>query len=109
MLQKIQKMLFSFQIIAFVLGVANSHNLEQDTCNRQSMCSQTRLRFYVTLGETFYKSTFLKMLKNMINTLAMTITFSFKMFKIWCRFQKWNKKLRKCFFILQIVPFELGV
>ena len=31
------------------------------------------------------------------NTLGMTIIFSFKMFKIWCRFQKWNKKLKKSF------------
>ena len=29
---------FYFQIIAFKLGVANSHILEQDTCHRQAMC-----------------------------------------------------------------------
>ena len=34
---------------------------------------------------------------NFGNILAMTIMFCFKMFKIWCRFQKWNKKLRKGF------------
>ena len=36
--QKIQKMFSIFQIIAFELGVANSHNLKQDICQRQSMC-----------------------------------------------------------------------
>ena len=32
---------------------------------------------------------------NFGSTLAMTMIFFFKMFKIWYRFQKWNKKLRK--------------
>ena len=36
--QKIDKNFFVFKIIAFELGVANSRNLEEDTCNRQSMC-----------------------------------------------------------------------
>ena len=34
---------------------------------------------------------------NFGNTLAMTIIFYFKMFNIWCRFLKWNKKFRKSF------------
>ena len=29
----------------------------------------------------------------------MTIIFFSKMFKIWCRFQNWNKRIRKCFWI----------
>ena len=36
--QKIQKKFFLFQIVAFELGVANSRNIEQDTCHRQPMC-----------------------------------------------------------------------
>ena len=36
--QKIHKNFFVFQRIAFELGVANSRNIEQDTCHRQSMC-----------------------------------------------------------------------
>ena len=36
--QKIGKKFFVFQIIAFELGVANSRNIEQDTCHRQPMC-----------------------------------------------------------------------
>ena len=35
--KKIKKILFVFQIIA-ISGVANSHNLEQDTWHRESMC-----------------------------------------------------------------------
>ena len=35
--QKVQKKFFVFQIIAFDLGVASSHNLEQDSYYRQSM------------------------------------------------------------------------
>ena len=36
--QKIQKKCIVFQIMAFDLGVANSRNIEHDTCHRQSMC-----------------------------------------------------------------------
>ena len=137
--QKIEKNIFVFQIIAFELGVANSHNLEQDTCRRQSMCSETPLRFHLTLGETFSKSipsqwwktwkklshgdlptiwdAFTCSLSKRVpkprffecgltkiftvcdfgNTLAMTIKFFFKMFKIWWKSKKWNKKSRKSF------------
>ena len=36
--QKIEKNFFNFEIIAFELGVADSHPLEQDICDWQSMC-----------------------------------------------------------------------
>ena len=36
--QKIGNFFFTFEIIAFELVVANSHNLEQDTYHQQSMC-----------------------------------------------------------------------
>ena len=32
------------------------------------------------------------------NILAITIMFCFNYFKIWCKFQKWNKEFWKCFF-----------
>ena len=38
---------------------------------------------------------------NFGKTLATTIFFILKPFKIWWSFQKWNKKLRKCFFFLR--------
>ena len=56
MQQKIEKKFFVFQILASELGVANSHNIEQDTCHGHPMCSQTPLIFLRTLGETFSKS-----------------------------------------------------
>ena len=36
--QKIGKNFFVFEVIEFELGVANSHNFEQDICQQQSMC-----------------------------------------------------------------------
>ena len=68
--QKIEKNYFVCQIIAFELGVANSHNTEQDSCRRQSMSSQTPLRFPRTLEETFSKSTFPRMMKNTKKALS---------------------------------------
>ena len=67
--KKNQKIFFIFQITAFEIGVSNLHNLEQDTCHRMSMCSQTPQRFHLTLGETFSKSISLRMMKNMIKVL----------------------------------------
>ena len=36
--QKIEAKFFVFQIIAFELRVANSRNIEQDTCHQQPIC-----------------------------------------------------------------------
>ena len=36
--QKIEEKFFVFQIIAIELGIANSCNIEQDTCHRQPVC-----------------------------------------------------------------------
>ena len=38
MKEKIEKNFLFFKIIAFDLGLANSHKLQQDTLHRQSMC-----------------------------------------------------------------------
>ena len=45
---------------------------------------------------------------NFRNKVAMTIMFFFKMFKIWCRFQKLNGKKQKKLLALKIIDFELG-
>ena len=42
------------------------------------------------------------------NKKAMTIIFFCKIFKIWCRFQKWNQKRTKSFLSLKIIPFASG-
>ena len=36
--QKSLKKIFVFKIIAFEYKIATSHNPEQDTCHRQSIC-----------------------------------------------------------------------
>ena len=47
----------------------------------------------------FLESCFTKFFKvcNLGNTLAMTIIFYFKIFQVWCRFQKWYKNSEKVF------------
>ena len=58
-------------------------------------CSLPKL----VLNRCFLESVLIKIFTifNFGNTLAMSIMFYFKMFKIWCRIKKWNKKLRKIF------------
>ena len=46
---------------------------------------------------------------NFENILAITIIFSFKMVKLWCRFQKCNKKLKKKFFVFRKIASHFGV
>ena len=70
--EKLQKKGFVFHIMAFELGVSNSQNFEQDTCHRMSMCSQTPLKFHLTLGETISKLTSLRMMKNIIKAPSYT-------------------------------------
>ena len=71
--QKIQNKFSVFQIIAFELGVENSHNLEQDTCHWQPVIEKTPLRLHLTLGEIFSKSTSLRMMKKLEKWALMEI------------------------------------
>ena len=71
--QKIEKSFFVFEIIGLELGVANSHNLEHDPCHRQSICEQTPLRLHLTLGETFSKSSSMRMMKKHDKSAVMEI------------------------------------
>ena len=54
------------------------------------------------LKRRFLESVLTKFLTfcNFGKTLAMTIFICLKMFKVWCRFNKWNKKSRKSFSFL---------
>ena len=36
--ETIAKKVFTFEVVAFESGAANSHNPEQETCHGQSMC-----------------------------------------------------------------------
>ena len=50
-----QKKLLVLKIIPFESGKANSQNPEQDTCQWQSMCYETHIRFKISLWEIFSK------------------------------------------------------
>ena len=71
--KKNEKIFFVFQIIAFELGVAKSHNLQHDTWHQQSMCQETQIRFQVIVGETFSKSASLKRIKTHHKSAIMEI------------------------------------
>ena len=71
--QKIKKKIFAFEITAFELVVANFRNIQQDTWHRQAMCQQTHVMFQLTLGETFSKSTSLRMMKTLEKHALMEI------------------------------------
>ena len=45
---------------------------------------------------------------NFRNKVGMAIIYFFKMFKIWCRFQKMEQPNQKKFLVLTIIPFESG-
>ena len=57
-------------IIAFESGTTNSLNLEQDTCHWESTCYELPLIFNISLGEIFLMSSFLRVIKNMMNVLS---------------------------------------
>ena len=60
------------------MGVANSCNIEEDTCHSQSMCWQTPLRFHLTLREMFRESTCIKLMKNHDKSTLMEISQVFR-------------------------------
>ena len=43
--------------------MANSHNPELDTCNRQYMCKQTTILFQTSISELFSKSFLVAVMK----------------------------------------------
>ena len=50
--QQNEKRFLVLKIIPFESGKTNSHNPEQDNSQCQSMCSETPLRFNISLRET---------------------------------------------------------
>ena len=70
---ELKKYFLIFQIVAFKLGVIDSHNLEHNTCHLQSMCQHSHLWFHLTLGETFSKSTSVKILKKNVKSTLIEI------------------------------------
>ena len=45
---------------------------------------------------------------NFRNKVSITIIFFSKMFEIWCKFQKWDKKNQKRMSVLKIIAFKSG-
>ena len=63
------------------------HVLTSQTCSETALFRECYMQFF---SVCYFGNT--------LAILAMTIIFFFKIFKIWCTFQKWNKKLRKKFY-----------
>ena len=76
--QNIQEKFLAFQILPFELGVANSRNIEKDTCQPQSMCQEAPLRFHLTLGEILSKSTSVKLMQKHYKNTLMEISQVFR-------------------------------
>ena len=71
--QKNQKKFFVLKIIAFESETINSHNPKQDTCDWQSMCYETPLRFNISLREIFSKSGSFRVMKKYDENAVMKI------------------------------------
>ena len=61
--QKTKKKLLFFKTIAFQLRVANSRNIDEDTCHRQSILKKHPKSSCKTMGDIF------RMMKNIIKLL----------------------------------------
>ena len=61
------------KIISFESGTRNSHNPEQDISHWQSMCSETPLRFNISLREIFLKSRSPRVMKKYDESALMEI------------------------------------
>ena len=94
--KKIEKKFWVFQIITFELAITNYGYAEQDTCNRRSICQQTPLRFHLTLGATFPKSTSLRMREKLDKTALMKISEVFGTFShVDCQSVFWNDAFKR--------------
>ena len=70
MQQKIQKMSFASEIMAFKIVSGNSAYCCRNTCHRQLMREQTALRFHIRLKVTFSNSIYLELTKKEGNSSA---------------------------------------
>ena len=59
--QKIQKMSFASEIMAFKIVWGNSAYCRRSTCHRQLMREQTVLKFHIRLKVTFSNSIYLEL------------------------------------------------
>ena len=78
--QKNPKKVLVLKIISFESGTRNSHNPEQDISHWQSMCSETPLRFNISLREIFLKSRSPRVMKKYDESALMEILQEFGTF-----------------------------
>ena len=74
---KKQKKFFVLKIIAFESGTTNSQNPEHDTFHWESTCYETQLRFNISLGEIFFKSGSLRVMRKNDENALMQILHEF--------------------------------
>ena len=74
MQQKIRKMSFAYEIMAFEIISGNSEYCYRNTCHRQLMREQTVLRFHIRLKVTFSNWIYLKLTRKEGNSSAVQIS-----------------------------------
>ena len=70
---KNKKKFLLLKIIAFESGTSKSHNPERDTCQWQSVCYETPLRFDISLRDILSKSDSLRVMKKYDESAVMQI------------------------------------
>ena len=74
MQQKIRKMSFAYEIMAFEIISGNSVYCCRNTCHRQLMLEQTVLRFHIRLKVTFSNWIYLELTRKEGNSSAVQIS-----------------------------------
>ena len=74
MQKKNKKKSFVSEVIPLASVPVNLPYYEENTCHRQSLCSETILRFHISLRETFSKSFLLIMMKKFEKGAVMQIS-----------------------------------
>ena len=74
MQQKIQKMSFASEIMAFKIVWGNSAYIRRNTCHRQLMREQTALKFHIRLKVTFSNSIYLELTRKEGNSSGVLIS-----------------------------------
>ena len=89
MICEILRLLFNTLIADDKSFLCNSENLRQP------------IQMHLSIKKYIYINTYMY-----IFSKAMKVNFLLRMFEALCRFQKWTKKLRKCFFVVNSDYYE---
>ena len=71
---KFEEMFSAFEIIAFEPVVTIFPIYDENTCDRQSTCYQTVLRFQIGLREIFSNSIFPRLMKNLHKSATLWVS-----------------------------------